>query len=188
MMDRMGKLLLITGDLATGKSTFAGLLSRRYQVNVFYKDTFKETLGDTIGFSNREENLKLSHASAALMRMIFTEFCKLQKDLILESNFRQAELERLHEIAADFDYEVLTVALRADLEVLHPRFLHRLYHEDRHAVHACGGFEDFEVFKEYVLGQRQLQIPGQVLELWTDDFGYQQDPAVLDRLDTFMER
>lgn len=184
----MRKLLLITGDLATGKSTFAALLSRRYQVNVFYKDTFKETLGDTIGFSNREENLKLSHASAALMRMIFTEFCKLQKDLILESNFRQAELERLHEIAADFDYEVLTVALRADLQVLHPRFLHRLYHEDRHAVHACGGFEDFGVFKEYVLGQRQLKIPGQVLELWTEDFGYQQDPAVLGRLDRFMGR
>lgn len=187
-MDTMGKLLLITGDLATGKSTFGQILSQRYQVNVFYKDTFKETLGDTIGFSNREENLKLSHASAALMRMIFTEFCKLRKDLILESNFRQAELERLHEIADLYGYEVLTVVLRADLQVLHPRFLHRLYHEDRHAVHACGGFEDFGVFREYVLGQRQLQIPGQVLQIKADSFDYQRDGAILDRLDRFMGR
>lgn len=182
----MKKLLLIMGNLATGKSTFAGILSRRYQIVALYKDTFKEILGDTIGFSNREENLRLSFASAALMRMIFTEFCKLNKNLILESNFRQAELEMLHEIAKEYDYEVLTVSLRADLSILHRRFLHRLYHENRHAVHACGGFEEFETFQEYVLKQRDLKIPGRVLELSADEFDYQQDPPVLAELDKFM--
>ena len=38
----MKKLLLITGDLATGKSTFAHMLSRRYRIPVFCKDTIKE--------------------------------------------------------------------------------------------------------------------------------------------------
>ena len=56
----MNKLLLIMGDLATGKSSFAEILSRRYQTNMFGKDSIKEVLGDTIGFANREENLKLS--------------------------------------------------------------------------------------------------------------------------------
>ena len=182
----MRKLLLIMGDLATGKSTFAGLLSKRYQINVFYKDTFKEVLGDTIGFSNREENLRLSFASAALMRMIFTEFCKLDKDLILESNFRQAELEKLHEIAQEYGYEVLTVSLRADLEVLHRRFLHRLYHEDRHPVHACGGFEDFETFRAYMGQQRDLQIPGRFLEVSANTFDYQEDTQIFNKLDKFM--
>ena len=54
----MKKLLLITGDIATGKSTFANILSQRYNTNVFFKDSIKEVLGDTIGFSNREENKK----------------------------------------------------------------------------------------------------------------------------------
>ena len=54
----MKKLLLITGDLATGKSTYAKILSKRYDTNVFFKDSIKEVLGDTIGFSNREENKK----------------------------------------------------------------------------------------------------------------------------------
>lgn len=184
----MGKLLLIMGDLATGKSTFAEMLSKRYQTSVFYKDSFKETLGDTIGFTNREENLKLSVASAALMRMIFREFCKLHKDLILESNFRRGELDELHKIAQEFGYEVLTVSLRADLELLHKRFLHRLYHENRHAVHACGGFEEYEAFKAYILKQRDLEIPGQCLELTADSFDYQTDEAVLRRLDAFMNR
>lgn len=61
------KLLLIMGDLACGKSTFANLLSMRYDTNVFSKDSIKEVLGDTIGFANREENLKLSRATIELM-------------------------------------------------------------------------------------------------------------------------
>ena len=35
----MKKLLLVMGDLATGKSTFANILSKRYAANVFYKDS-----------------------------------------------------------------------------------------------------------------------------------------------------
>jgi len=182
----MKKLLLIMGDLATGKSTFAGILSRRYQVNVFYKDAFKETLGDTIGFTNREENLKLSVASAALMRMVFKEFCLLGKDLILESNFRQSELELLQKIAEEHGYQVLTIALHADLPLLHQRFLHRLNNENRHAVHACGGFEAYPVFEQYIRAQRNLTIPGNYLEVNANTFDYQQDPHLLHRLDTFM--
>jgi len=46
----MSKLLLIMGDLATGKSTFANILSKRYSTSMFGKDTIKEVLGDTIGW------------------------------------------------------------------------------------------------------------------------------------------
>lgn len=182
----MGKLLLITGDLATGKSTFAGKLSQRYDINVFFKDRFKETLGETIGFSNREENLKLSVASAALMRMIFQEFCKLNKNLILESNFRQTELEMLHQMAKENGYEVLTVVLRADVTLLHSRFLHRLHHENRHPVHASGGFEEFENFSAYVLGQRDLKISGRMISVSANDFDYQNNPKLQALLDAFM--
>ena len=91
----MRKLLLITGDLATGKSTFANILSQRYDTNVFFKDSIKEVLGDKIGFSNREENKKLSNASIELMFLIFSEFSKLSKNLILEANFYTTELVML---------------------------------------------------------------------------------------------
>ena len=66
-----------------------------------FKDSIKEVLGDTIGFSNREENKKLSSASMELMFFIFSEFASLEKDLILESNFHKSELEKLHKIAED---------------------------------------------------------------------------------------
>lgn len=63
----MKKLLLITGDLATGKSTFARLLSVRYGISMFFNDSIKEVLGDVTGFSNREENKQLSNASKNLI-------------------------------------------------------------------------------------------------------------------------
>lgn len=182
----MKRLLLIMGDLATGKSTFAGVLAERYGIAAFYKDRFKEILGDTVGFSNREENLRLSVASAALMRMVFSEFCRLDRDLILESNFRQAELELLHEMAEKCGYQVLTVALQGDLEILHQRFLYRLRHEARHPVHACGGMEEYDTFVSYVTKQRPPEIPGEVIRARADDFSYQTDRELLARLDGFM--
>ena len=74
-----GKLLLITGDLATGKSTFANILSKRYDTSVFFKDSVKEVLGDTIGFSDRVENKRLSNAAMELLFFLFSEFGKLNK-------------------------------------------------------------------------------------------------------------
>ena len=44
----MKKLLLIMGDLATGKTTFAQALSKRYDTPMFFKDVIKETLGDQV--------------------------------------------------------------------------------------------------------------------------------------------
>jgi len=88
----MKKLLLVMGDLATGKSTFASILSQRYKVNVFYKDSIKEVLGDTIGFTNREDNLKLSKATLELMLFHFSEIAKIGNNMILDSNFQSGVL------------------------------------------------------------------------------------------------
>ena len=145
----MRKLLLITGDLATGKSTFANILSQRYDTNVFFKDSIKEVLGDKIGFSNREENKRLSNASIELMFLIFAEFSKLGKNLILESNFYTTELERLHKIAFENNYEVLTLVLRGDVEILHKRYINRMQNENRHPVHLSTTLDIFDDFKSY---------------------------------------
>ena len=146
----MKKLLLITGDLATGKSTYAKILSKRYDTNVFYKDSIKEVLGDTIGFTNREENLKLSKATTELMAFIFSEFAKLNKNLILESNFHTEELEKLHKLAYENNYEVLTLVLRGNADVLYKRYLNRMHNENRHPVHLSTTLDIFDDFKAYL--------------------------------------
>ena len=42
----MKKLLLITGDIAAGKTTFSKILSAIYGAAVFQKETVKQILGD----------------------------------------------------------------------------------------------------------------------------------------------
>lgn len=180
------KLLLIMGDLACGKSTFAQLLSKRYNVNVFGKDSIKEVLGDTIGFTNREENLKLSGATMELMFFLFERFAALQKPLILESNFHTKELETLHKKAAVHGYEVLTLVLRGDVEILHQRYLNRARNENRHPVHLSTTMDVFDEFKAYLERTRKEEIPGNTLEINADDFSYQEEEELLAKIDEFM--
>ena len=182
----MKKLLLIMGDLATGKSAFASILSKRYDTNVFYKDSIKEVLGDTIGFSNREENLKLSKATMELMLLIFSEFGKLNKNLILESNFHMLELEKLHKMADEKNYEVLTLVLRGDIEILHKRYLNRINNENRHPVHLSTTFDIFDEFKVYIEKSRNEEIPGKIININADNFSYQTDENILTSIDDFM--
>lgn len=181
----MKKLLLIMGDLATGKTTFANRLSQRYDAVLFFKDSIKEALGDTIGFTNRAENLKLSQASAELMYLMFRQFSQLGKDLILESNFRIAELEKLHALADAGGYRVLTLVLSGDAEVLYPRFLNRKHNENRHPVHLCGSFDTLEDFRGYLESLRS-EVPGDSIRINANDFSYQTDPAILSAIDAFM--
>ncbi len=183
----MKKLLLITGDLATGKSTFAHLLSTRYGIPMFFKDSIKEVLGDVIGFSNREENKKLSNASMKLMLHIFTEFVRLEKALILESNFHTEELEVLHNIAHEHDYEVLTLVLRGNVDTLHQRYLNRIHNENRHPVHLSTTLDVYEDFKRYTEKSRKEEIPGECLLIDANDFSYQSNEADLTRIDEFLK-
>ena len=183
----MKKLLLVMGDLATGKSTFANILSKRYDTNIFSKDSIKEVLGDTIGFSNREENLRLSNATMELMFFIFSEFGKLNKNLILESNFHTPELEKLHKLAVNNNYEVLTLVLRGDVEILHKRYLNRMHNENRHPVHLSTTLDIFDDFKRCIERLRSEDIPGNILVINTDNFSYQTDNGILEKIDVFMK-
>ncbi|MCM1048630.1 MAG: ATP-binding protein [Clostridiales bacterium] len=184
----MRKLLLITGDIAAGKSTFAEILSKRYQVIALCKDDIKEVLGDTIGFSNRQENKKLSEATVGLMAFVFSEFAKLGNDLILEANFHEHELEKLHQIAAENNYEVLTLILQGDVKILHGRYLNRMNYENRHSVHLSTTIDIFEDFKKCIDYSRAENVRGNTITVNADNFNYQNDVDLLGRIDDFMRK
>lgn len=181
----MRKLLLITGDLATGKSRFAGILSKRYGIAVMYKDRIKEVLGDTVGFANREENLKLSKATMELMTYGFSEMAMLDQDVILEANFKEDELKKILEIATQKGYETLTLVLRADMEIIYKRFTNRIENENRHPVH-ISGFDGYESLKYYIELGRKQAVPGRIIEIVADDFSYQTDESLLGSIDDFI--
>ena len=182
----MQKLLLITGDIAAGKSTFSQILSGRYRVAVFQKDTIKEILGDYIGFRNREENKMLSDTTIELMCHVFSRIALTGNDLILEANFHEKELKKLHVIAEENSYEVLTIILRGDPEVLYHRYLHRMNEENRHPVHLSTTLDVKEDFFRSAEWIRKEKVIGETLTIEATDFSYQEDPMVLKQIDFFM--
>lgn len=183
----MKKLLLITGDIAAGKSTFSQILSERYGVAVFQKDTIKEILGDIVGFHDREENKTLSNATVEIMCHIFSRIAATGSAVILEANFHEAELKKLHSIAGENQYDVLTIVLRGDTDVLYHRYLHRMNEENRHPVHLTTTLDVKEDFVRSAEWGRNEKIIGETLTIEATDFSYQTDSAVLKQIDSFME-
>lgn len=183
----MRKLILLTGDLACGKTTFSKILSKRYSIEAYNKDTIKEILGDTVGFSNREENLKLSHATIAIMTQIFKTNAPYGHDLILEANFHGQEIEDLQVIAKDYDFEIMILNFIADERVLFERFNYRIQNEHRHPVHQSAGLTSFEAFCEYIEKSRREVSLSECMTVDATTFDYQTDEALLKKIDMFVK-
>lgn len=182
----MKKIIIIKGDLAAGKTTFSKILSKKYGILAFNKDILKEILGDEIGYSNREENLKLSRAAVEIMIHNLKEFIKLEKPIILESNFHKNELDKIFSIAEKEGYNVLVLNLIGDINILHERFLRRIATENRHHVHLTTTLDKTNEFVSYVTKSRYDYDAKIIIEINANDFSYQKDEDILNRIDLFI--
>lgn len=183
----MRKLILINGDIATGKSRLAESLKKRFGLPLFTKDEFKEKLADDYPYSTQEESHELSLMSMNILVGKFDELAKEGKDLILEANFHEAYLRKIKEIADFCHYFILNLNLYGSPEVLYKRYVNRRDNEERHPVHAVNKLNDFESFKEYTLKRQSEEQIGEVININCDDFSYQNDEKLFDRIERFLK-
>ena len=180
----MSKILVITGDLATGKSTFANIISEKFKVLLLTKDSVKEILGDNIGFNNREENLKLSNATMSLLFYVLEQSTKVNQRLILEANFKENDFKRLIEIVP-YD-QILVLNLTADYNILYDRFMNRINNENRHIVHQSAGLTDKFKFIAYLAKGRSIDLTKyKVVNISANDFSYQNDENIYKTIKEF---
>ncbi|MFA6675725.1 MAG: AAA family ATPase [Bacilli bacterium] len=145
----MNRIIVIAGDLASGKSTLADNLKERFSFFCLKKDVYKELICDEIGFANRQENLKISHLTMKLLFLIAQEAMEEGIDLIFEANFHSHELAQITLLIKQFHYHSLFLNLTSDIEVLYQRFLKRV--PSRHPAHLSGQLQDnFSNFKQYI--------------------------------------
>lgn len=150
----MKRIIVITGDLASGKSSLADSLSAYLHVPCFKKDTIKERYCDIYGYKTREENRALSVMATNYMIEAFNNFAKQGQEIILEANFRNEELLRIKDIAEQYHYDVALLILRGDIDILYQRFLARL--PNRHRAHMSLHLdESIGKFKEYIMSLRE---------------------------------
>lgn len=182
----MKKLLLIMGDLAAGKTTLANKLANRYKIVAFNKDEFKEVIANNYSFNTRVESRQISILAVESMINIFKHFAMVEKPLILEANFHKDEISKIHELVSVYGYEVLTLLVQADINILHKRFLNRAINENRHPVHLSDIFKEFDDFKNYIETSRNELPLGNVINVDANSFTYQEDASLLAKIDNFM--
>ena len=147
-LKNMNRLIIISGDLAAGKSTLANRLGEYLSFVVLNKDPLKEIECDVFGYSSREENKLLSVAAMKNMIHVFSRLAKVGTDTILEANFRSEEVCDIADIASEYNYNVVSIILRGNQTVLYQRFLERM--ETRHKAHISIGLQnDYNRFVEY---------------------------------------
>jgi predicted kinase len=140
----MKTIILVAGDLAALKSTIATKLSKDLKIVLLSKDTIKEVLGETIGYQNRSENLKLSTATFELMLHLSLNVLDVNDFVILESNFKDFEMQRLNEFLLKHQLSKCSIFLTGDFNVLYHRYVER--QKERHEVHQSTGLMSFETF------------------------------------------
>lgn len=179
----MRKIILIGGDLASGKSTYSRFLSKKYNLSLINKDRLKEILGDHIETKNREENKNLSVTSFALIKYLIKN---IKTDLIIESNFKPYEMEELKEFEKDND--ILSLHFFGDNEILHDRFLKRLK-EGRHHVHKSQDFSNINDFIPVLNELRNVSYIGEVIRVdATKTTDITKDFELLTKVEEFIQK
>ena len=180
----MKKLILIGGDLAGGKSTFANILRDKFNILVINKDRLKEIVGDTIIVDNREDNKKLSVISFNIMKYLIE---KNDSVLVLESNFKNYEMAEIKNLIIELGYDVLSIVFKGDNQILQERFLNRL-NENRHYVHKSQDFTNIDDFIKVLDDLRAVEYPGKVINVDCNDFSYQDNEDIYNRIKKFIEK
>lgn len=90
---RFPTVLLVCGPPCAGKSTLAHALRKSLGWPLLAKDTFKESLFDVLGWSDRAWSKRISRASYALMFGVARELSIAGQSYIFEGNFRWSETE-----------------------------------------------------------------------------------------------
>ena len=162
----MANLILISGDLAAGKSTLAASLSEELNIVYLTKDSLKEIACDAIGYSTREENRQLSVTATDSMIYFFNQCALVNQSLILEANFREEEIAKIKQIADEHDYQVGLITLTGDINLLYQRFIDRLV--DRHIAHRSLNLDySIDRFASYIneIRNQDLLYPAYIIDM-----------------------
>ena len=156
----MSKIIIISGDLAAGKSALAKRLSRHFEIPYFQKSRLKEILGEEIEFEGVDKNKRVSRGAMDILVHLASRFAKVKGSVILEANFHQDDLEKVQRECSFANHKVTLLYLTGDIDVLYERFLYREMYQNRHPVHLTHPLQNLEEFSEYV---NQLRDEKEVL-------------------------
>ncbi len=174
-MEYLGKnriLIIITGELAAGKTTYGTKIAKALGMPFLSKDRIKEILYDSLGeVLDYEAKRKMGASSYAVFYYVIEEQMRAGLPMVVESNFVKESVPILKNLLDKYGYKRVTVRFESDLKVLHERFLKREYSSERHeGLVSNGTFDDFEYFKKVAIESREFKINDDEILVDTTDF------------------
>jgi predicted kinase len=176
-------IILVTGLPCTGKTTLARRLAARLNLPLFTKDLVKETLFDTLGWSDRDWSKQLGVASTAILFRTIEAELAAGRSCIAESNFHpELDLARLEELRARHTFTVAQVLCVADGPTLLARYRARAANQERHPGHRDDLLVE-ELVPHLLQGRlAPLTVDGVLIEVDTTDLSAVDDAAIAARL------
>jgi predicted kinase len=164
-------LIIISGPPCTGKTTLGKKIKDEFRLPFVSRDDIKESLFDSLGWSDREWSIKLGVASYKLLYKNIESLLSAGVSFIVESNFKPAyDNERFLNLKKKYDFETFQIMCSANGEILFERFKIRSESGERHPGHV--DHLNYDEFKDTLLkgGHEKLDIGGKVFDIDTSDF------------------
>ncbi len=174
-------LLIVSGAPAAGKTTLATKIGAALGWPMFAKDAIKESLFDTLGYSDREWSRKVGLASVTLLFAIIEREVAAGRSVIAECNFHRGyDMPKFARLIHEYDCSVREVHCTAVPEVIVARFLARWERGERHPGHAQESLQEGELRERLASGAHTPMLaPAHVLTVDTTDFAALDDAALL---------
>ncbi len=184
MTERPSPLVIVVNGLpATGKTTLARQLADDLRMPLLAKDDIKETLFETLGWSDRAWSRRLGTATMALLYLLLEEQLRAGKPCIVECNFYpDRDGERFRALQQTHPFTPFQILCVADGPTLYERYCQRARSADRHPGHV--ETNNLDEHRELLLRGRiePLAIGGTLYELDTSDFTTMDYPALITAL------
>ena len=165
-----GKVIVVNGCPASGKTYTANLLSSRLCIPIISKDFFKESLFDSLGFEDRQFSMAIGKASYKLLLETAKLLAKQKYSFILENAFfSKSEDEILNSLNC---HKIIQVWCHAPIDVLVERFVKRALDGSRHPGHVDSN--NAKEIENKILSDTYapLKLPAPSIYLPTSNFNY----------------
>lgn len=152
-------LIIVSGFSCTGKTALAKKIGEHFSLPAFGRDDFKESLYDSLEYSDREWSKKLGVASYRLLYLVVEKILCSGSSIILESNFKaKPDAEKLEKLKDKYQCYLLQIHGHVEMSLALSRFENRAKSGERHPGHVDhliydemesnfkqGGYEVFDI-------------------------------------------
>lgn len=142
-------LILLAGYPATGKSYMCRMILEKYpQIVTVNQDEYKERKWDEFGFENIEEKTRLEMLAWEEYYAALAARMADGVSVISDYPFSEKQKGRLEELSRKYEYEVVTIRLLGDIDILYERSRMRDLNLDRHLGHMVSCYHKGDVMED----------------------------------------